>query len=151
MGGGWAAFRGPAGACVMSLLRAQWSWPAWDVFHTRDQLVARLAEVCPVDVQATFNENSECELWARRTREPDLAQVAPRPPLAPAVAKLRRRPTEESGTHVANAARQAVTHGPWTQDELHKIGKACTAHCHARRAGWRRARRTTTTIGAARR
>ena len=57
--------------------------------------------------------------------------MAPRPLLAPIVAKLRRRPTEDWGTHAANAARQAVFHGPWTQEELYKIGKASTPLCQA--------------------
>ena len=45
-----------------------------------------------MDAQAMFKEDLECELWANRAREPDLAQVAPRPLLAPIAAQLHRRP-----------------------------------------------------------
>ena len=131
MGGGWRAVRGPAGASIMSMKRAGWTWPAWNVMLTRQGLRIDLHETCPMDVKAMLVEDIECQLWAARTREPDLASVSPRPLIAPIVMQLRKKYTDEWGPHAVNAARQAVVHGAWTQQELYRIGKVETDRCQA--------------------
>ena len=62
----WAAVRGPAGACIMSLPRAGWCWPRWDTFRSREGLLLDLREVCPQDVKAMVLLDVEAELWAAR-------------------------------------------------------------------------------------
>jgi len=65
-----------------------------------------------MDVQAMLKYDLELELRSASTKEEDLKSVAPKPLIAPIVAKLRRKPEEGGGQHAANAARQAVVHGP---------------------------------------
>ena len=127
----WAAVRGPAGACIMSLPRAGWCWPRWDTFRSREGLLLDLREVCPQDVKAMVLLDVEAELWARWTAQPGREQLAPMPLIAPLVTTLRRPVTDGWGPHARNAARQAVVHGPWTQSELFAIGRVGTATCQA--------------------
>ena len=66
----WARVVGPAGATIMSLRRARWTWPAWHTYVTRGGFELDMREVCPQDVAATLQEDLDWEMWAVWTSQP---------------------------------------------------------------------------------
>eukprot|EP00959_Pyramimonas_sp_CCMP1952_P383689 8040890-Pyramimonas_sp.AAC.1 len=53
----WAQVRGPAGAVIMSLMRAQWSWPAWRTVIAKTGCALDVREARPMDVAAMLRND----------------------------------------------------------------------------------------------
>ena len=60
----WKRVRGPAGAVVMCMERADWKWPAWHTMMTRQGFMLDLREVCPMDVASMLKLDVQAVLWA---------------------------------------------------------------------------------------
>ncbi|CAK0882196.1 unnamed protein product, partial [Prorocentrum cordatum] len=98
----WAKVRGPAGAVIMSLRRAQWPWPAWHTAIAKTGYTLDMLEVCPTDVAAMLREDVQQQLWEDLTKAEEYAGSRPAPMVAPAAAQLLARDAPE---HAENAAR----------------------------------------------
>ncbi|CAK0869555.1 unnamed protein product, partial [Prorocentrum cordatum] len=125
----WARVRGPAGAVVMSLKRAQWAWPAWHAVITKDGYELDMREVCPMGVAAMRRKDAQQKLWQDWTAADECASLRPAPMVAPAVAQLKAR---DFPKHANNAARKAFIGGSWTMSKLCECNTVPEDICLAR-------------------
>ncbi|CAK0848368.1 unnamed protein product [Prorocentrum cordatum] len=77
------------GAVIMSLKRADWTWPAWHTMRTKDGHVFNLMEVCPMDVAAMMQRDIQTKLWEGWTKAPEHSSLEPAPCIAPAVSQFK--------------------------------------------------------------
>ncbi|CAK0864165.1 unnamed protein product, partial [Prorocentrum cordatum] len=124
----WGRVKGPAGAVVMSMRRAGWTWPKWHVFLMRNGEQLNRMETCPNDVGMLLQQDLEAQLWAQWTAEPGHESLAPAPFLQPARAVLGVRNFPK---HAVNAAREVLISGSWTMGKLCKRNIAPTGICLA--------------------
>ena len=111
----WGRVKGPAGAVIMSIRRAGWTWPKWDTFLTRGGEQVNLAQVCPSDVGALLRQDVQAQLWEQWTAEPGYESLAPAPLLQPAVAQLEAK---NFPRHARNAAMNVLLCDSWTMGKL---------------------------------
>ena len=113
----WSKVRGPAGATIMSLRRAGWKWPAWNLMLSRAGLKVQLQEMCPKDVEATIRQDFLDEQWVEWIAQPKFAPLAPRPFIEPLCQTLREKRASEGGK-AKNIVRSIVVSGATTQQVL---------------------------------
>ncbi|CAK0864356.1 unnamed protein product, partial [Prorocentrum cordatum] len=123
----WAKVKGPAGAVIMSLRRARWTWPSWTVYCTKDGEMVDLTAVCPTDVGALLRADLRKVLWEQWTaQQPGMESLAPGPRLPPVVAQLAARAFP---AHAKRAARKVVLAGAWTMNRLAEVSITPTDIC----------------------
>ncbi|CAK0832156.1 unnamed protein product [Prorocentrum cordatum] len=123
----WAKVKGPAGAVIMSLRRARWTWPSWTVYCTKDGEMVDLTAVCPTDVGALLRADLRRVLWEQWTaQQPGMESLAPGPRLPPVVAQLAARAFP---AHAKRAARKVVLAGAWTMSRLAEVSITPTDIC----------------------
>ncbi|CAK0858255.1 unnamed protein product [Prorocentrum cordatum] len=123
----WAKVKGPAGAVIMSLRRARWTWPSWTVYCTMDGEMVDLTAVCPTDVGALLRADLRKVLWEQWTaQQPGMESLAPGPRLPPVAAQLAARAFP---AHAKRAARKVVLAGAWTMDRLAEVSITPTDIC----------------------
>ena len=71
--------RGPAGAVIMSMRRAEWTWPAWHAKKTGPGYVLDLRTVCPMDVAMMRKSGVQAKLWADWTCQEEYKDLSPAP------------------------------------------------------------------------
>ena len=59
----WSRVTGPAGACILTARRIGWLWPAFDVFTDRSGRQIHLRDICPQDVRALAQQDSDAAMW----------------------------------------------------------------------------------------
>ncbi|CAK0843011.1 unnamed protein product, partial [Prorocentrum cordatum] len=124
----WARVRGPAGAVIMSIRRATWTWPAWHTFVSKEGFVLNMQEVCPMDIAAMVRKDAQATLWEEWTQAEEFKSLSPMPLLAPAVAQLRAR---DFPKHARNAAKKVFVGGAWTMEKLCRCNIVPTDICLA--------------------
>jgi hypothetical protein len=122
-----SAVRGPAGACIQSMHRLGWKWPSYRCIVSREGLQMPLDEVCPRDVRAMAELDSDAALWAAWTSRPEYASLAPRPLVEPIVNFFRSKHGQRG--QGAQAASTAVQGGMWTQERLYEHAMTTTPQC----------------------
>ena len=124
----WSKVQGPAGAVIMPIRRAGWSWPAWDTFCTKQAFVISMREQCTMDVIEMLARDIKAALWEGWTSDQKYEQLHPAPFIDPTREELKARGRR---THARNAARKCVIAGGWTRAALHEIGKVDSDGCQA--------------------
>ncbi|CAK0847595.1 unnamed protein product [Prorocentrum cordatum] len=124
----WTRVRGPAGAVIMSMGRAKWTWPAWHTFVSKEGFELNMQEVCPMDIAAMVRKDVQATLWEEWTQAEELKSLSPMPLVAPAVAQLRAR---EFPKHAKNAAKKVFIGCAWTMEKLCKCNIVPTDICSA--------------------
>ncbi|CAK0857903.1 unnamed protein product, partial [Prorocentrum cordatum] len=124
----WAKVRGPAGAVIMSLKRAHWTWPTWHTVITKDGDELDMRKLCPMDVVAMLRKDVQRKPWQDWTAADEYASLRPAPMVAPAVAQLKAR---DFPKHAKNAARKAFIAGCWTMSKPSACNIVPTDICFA--------------------
>jgi len=114
----WKDVHGPAAAITMHLRRADWQWPRWYVWKTRDKHWIDLRERCPNDVVKMFERDVEAVMWSKWTERPENAHLAPAPYMQPLVQLVNKKSTSDWTAQQASALRHVVCSGPVTQTRL---------------------------------
>ncbi|CAK0842595.1 unnamed protein product [Prorocentrum cordatum] len=125
----WARVRGPAGAVILSMRRASWTWPAWHKFVTKEGYELNMIEACPMDVAAMLRKDAQSKLLEDWAKAEEYQSLSPAPLLAPAVAQLRAR---ECPKHAKNAAKKVFLGGAWTMARLSQCNIAVETEHHRR-------------------
>ncbi|CAK0844345.1 unnamed protein product, partial [Prorocentrum cordatum] len=111
----WGRVKGNAGAVIMSIRRAGWTWSKWHTFLMRNGEQLNLLETCPNDVGMLLQQDLEAQLWAQWAAEPGHESLAPAPFLQPARALVVARNFPK---HAKNAARKVLLCDSWAMSKL---------------------------------
>ena len=102
----------------------------WVELEVSDSLVD-MAKTCPMDVKNMLFEAAEESMWLKWTQQPEFSHLAPRPIIAPVRAAAGgRRQSSALGPRPAIIRALAVD-GAWTQERLHRAGRAEHSYCLA--------------------
>eukprot|EP00959_Pyramimonas_sp_CCMP1952_P409886 8590373-Pyramimonas_sp.AAC.1 len=59
----WGRVRSPAGAVIMSMTRASWTWPAWHMLCTEHGLSLDMRVACRIHLVDMVKEDVQAKLW----------------------------------------------------------------------------------------
>ncbi|CAK0893094.1 unnamed protein product, partial [Prorocentrum cordatum] len=74
----WARVRGPTGALIMSMKRANWTCPAWHTMRIKEGYDLDYREICPIGVAAMLQRDVQakpCEDWTQDERQSQAGTV----------------------------------------------------------------------------
>ena len=109
--------------------RIGWAWPCYHTFVDRAGRHLDMREICPKDVKAMAVQDSAAAMWAKWTRTPQWAELAPRPCLEPLAQLCTSRRNTSAVTR--RTVEHLVTMGPVTQAVLYQWGLAEDDKCQA--------------------
>ena len=109
--------------------RICWAWPCYHTFVDRAGRHLDMREICPKDVKAMAVQDSAAAMWAKWTRTPQWAELAPRPCLEPLAQLCTSRRNTSAVTR--RTVEHLVTMGPVTQAVLYQWGLAEDDKCQA--------------------
>ena len=75
----------------MSIRRAEWTWPRYDAFRTREGYWIDLRDICPADVGHMIRKDVQAVTWKTWTSTPEYSSLAPAPLMEPIRQQLRAR------------------------------------------------------------
>ena len=90
----WRGVTGPAAAVAMSIRRAEWTWPRYNKFVTRDGIELDMFQVCPADVEKAMQQDTEAVLWKTWTQTKGRGHLAPAPFVQSLVRLMSKRTKE---------------------------------------------------------